>query len=138
MDNKIPILSVYDKDGNKIPIPAIKGKDGKSITVKSVVESTEPGGLNEITFSDDTVITIRNGTGGSGGGGTDGVSPVATVEQTDTGAVITITDKTGTTTATVYNGTDGYSPVRGTDYWTAADIASIKAYIDDAFMNGEW
>lgn len=35
-------------------------------------------------------------------------------------------------------GTDGYSPVRGTDYWTSADIASIKAYIDDAFMNGEW
>lgn len=27
-------------------------------------------------------------------------------------------------------GEKGDSPVRGTDYWTAADIASIKAYID--------
>lgn len=25
----------------------------------------------------------------------------------------------------------GYTPVRGTDYWTADDVASIKSYIDD-------
>lgn len=25
---------------------------------------------------------------------------------------------------------DGYTPVRGTDYWTAADIAAIQAYVD--------
>jgi|GEM_PF-5320047 len=24
----------------------------------------------------------------------------------------------------------GYTPVRGVDYWTAEDIAEIKAYID--------
>ena len=35
-------------------------------------------------------------------------------------------------------GADGYSPVRGTDYWTAEDIASIKAYVDDAILNGAW
>lgn len=28
------------------------------------------------------------------------------------------------------NGQDGYTPVRGTDYWTADDINTIKAYID--------
>ena len=37
----------------------------------------------------------------------DGVSPIATVSQTGTGAVISITDKNGTTTATVTNGKDG-------------------------------
>ena len=29
------------------------------------------------------------------------------------------------------DGADGYTPVRGTDYWTADDIAAIQSYIDD-------
>ena len=29
------------------------------------------------------------------------------------------------------DGADGYTPVRGTDYWTEADIAAIQSYIDD-------
>lgn len=136
--------------------------------------------------------------GGSGGGGGDGFSPVVNVTQTSDGAEITITDKDGTTTATVLNGKDGkdgakgekgdtgpagpkgetgatgpqgekgdpgdkgdqgiqgepgadgakgdkgdkgdagYSPVRGTDYWTASDIAQIKSYVDDAILGGAW
>lgn len=43
-----------------------------------------------------------------GTNGTDGYSPSATVTQTPTGATISITDKTGTTTATVTNGKDAY------------------------------
>lgn len=43
----------------------------------------------------------------SGGNAEDGFSPVANVEQTATGAVISITDKSGTTTATITNGKDG-------------------------------
>ena len=39
--------------------------------------------------------------------GKDGVSPVATVTQTDTGATITVTDEQGTTTAEISNGQDG-------------------------------
>lgn len=42
-----------------------------------------------------------------GGSGVDGFSPIANVTQTNDGAVITITDKYGTTTATVTNGKDG-------------------------------
>ncbi|MGM9661090.1 MAG: hypothetical protein ACI3WQ_10870, partial [Faecousia sp.] len=45
--------------------------------------------------------------GKDGDPGADGYSPTANVAQTDTGAVITITDKTGTTTATLKNGADG-------------------------------
>lgn len=33
---------------------------------------------------------------------------------------------------------DGYSPVRGTDYWTDADKAEIKSYVDEAILGGEW
>lgn len=35
-------------------------------------------------------------------------------------------------------GASGYTPVRGTDYWTDADIAEIKAYVDDAILGGAW
>lgn len=44
------------------------------------------------------------------GGGEDGFSPVAKVVQTDTGATITITDKNGTTTAEIRNGSGSATP----------------------------
>lgn len=53
--------------------------------------------------------------GGGGSGGADGYSPVAKVEETADGAKITITDKTGTTEATVKNGKDGANGAPGTD-----------------------
>lgn len=37
-----------------------------------------------------------------------------------------------------FDGKDGYDPVRGTDYWTASDIAEIKSYVDDAILGGTW
>ena len=50
---------------------------------------------------------------GSGGNAEDGFSPIATVEQTDSGAVISITDKDGTTAATITNGKDGKDGAKG-------------------------
>lgn len=50
---------------------------------------------------------------GGGGGGADGFSPTATVTQTENGTIITITDKAGTTTATVTNGKDGKDGATG-------------------------
>lgn len=47
---------------------------------------------------------------GGSGSGASGFSPIAKVTQTGNGAVITITDKSGTTTATVTNGADGATP----------------------------
>ena len=32
----------------------------------------------------------------------------------------------------------GPKPVKGTDYWTEADKAEIKAYVDDAILGGKW
>ena len=48
--------------------------------------------------------------------GEDGFSPIAVVTPTSEGAVITITDKQGTTTAAIRNGKDGYTPIKGKDY----------------------
>ena len=38
---------------------------------------------------------------------------------------------TGPSGATGAAGKDGYTPVRGTDYWTADDIATIQSYVDE-------
>lgn len=35
-------------------------------------------------------------------------------------------------------GLDGYSPVRGLDYWTDEDKAEIKSYVDEAILGGAW
>ena len=33
------------------------------------------------------------------------------------------------------NGEDGYTPLRGTDYWTEAGRAEIKSYVDNALSD---
>lgn len=48
--------------------------------------------------------------GENGNNGADGISPTAVVTDTGDGATISITDKNGTTTANIYDGTDGISP----------------------------
>lgn len=35
-------------------------------------------------------------------------------------------------------GEAGKTPARGTDYWTDADIAEIKSYVDEAILGGAW
>ena len=35
-------------------------------------------------------------------------------------------------------GPAGRTPVRGTDYWTAADQNTIKEWVTDAILNGKW
>ena len=77
----------------------------------------------------------NGGGGGNGKPGADGFSPIASVEQTANGAEITITDKNGTTKATVKNGKDGadgadgkdgYTPQKGIDYFDGKDGADGK------------
>ena len=63
----------------------------------------------------------------------DGGTNVITVTKTD-GTSSTFTVKNGSkgsTGATGAAGKDGYTPVKGTDYWTADDIAAIQSYIDE-------
>ena len=55
----------------------------------------------------------------------------------DTGATGPKGDK-GDTGATGATGAAGKPPVRGTDYWTDTDIATIKSYVDDAILGGAW
>jgi hypothetical protein len=36
------------------------------------------------------------------------------------------------------DGTAGYTPVKGKDYWNEEDKAEIKAYVDEAILGGAW
>lgn len=141
------------KDGAQGP-QGPQGKDGASIAVENVSESTADGGSNVITFSDGKTVTVKNGSSGSkgdkgdtglpGSNGLDGYSPTVTVSKSGKITTIKITDKNGTKTATINDGgdgasgKDGYTPIRGTDYWTEADKAEIKSYVDDAILGGAW
>lgn len=66
-----------------------------------------------------------------------GITPnltIGTVETLEAGSDATATI-TGDKENPVLNlgipkGLDGYTPVKGTDYWTSSDIAEIQSYID--------
>lgn len=111
-------ITIVDAEGSTAfdIMDGVDGEDGRGIVS---VEKTGTSGLIDtytITYTDGTTttFTVTNGKDGvdgkDGKDGVDGISPTATVLQTSTGATITITDKSGTTTANVNNGLDGYSP----------------------------
>ena len=72
-------------------------------------ELEESGGADpeQIKKIVDEYLEENPPTGGNAEKGEDGFSPIATVTQTATGAVISVTDANGTTTATITNGKDG-------------------------------
>lgn len=136
------------------------GQDGFSPTIE-INAITGGYKMTVVDVNGSQTIEILNGKdggGGEGGGadgkdGKDGVSPTVTVSAITGGHRITITDVNGAKTVDVMDGKDGaagatgatgatgaagYSPVRGTDYWTATDIAEIKSYVDEAILGGEW
>lgn len=103
-----PPYSIWlDESGGAaiLPVESINGADGIGIqSVEQTATSTEDGGAN--------IITVTK---------TDGTSSTFTVRN----------GSKGSTGATGAAGEDGYTPVRGTDYWTADDIATIQSYIDE-------
>lgn len=56
-------IAMTDANGMK----SIDVMDGSSVTIKSVTESTIDGGSNIITFSDGTIVSIKNGSKGDVG-----------------------------------------------------------------------
>lgn len=106
LDSTPPYSIWMYEDGTAriLPVEGINGADGVGIqSVKQTVTSTEDGGTN--------VITVTK---------TDGTSSAFTVRN----------GSKGSTGATGAAGKDGYTPVRGRDYWTADDITTIQNYVD--------
>ena len=89
---KIPILSVYDKDGNRIEVPAIVGRSAYQSAQKFGYAGTEEEWVESLRGGR-SIASIRR-TDGNGAAGT-----------TDTYTIIYNDNKTDT--FTVYNGADG-------------------------------
>lgn len=90
-----------------------EGVDGKGIVSVTGAKTSSSGLVDTytltVTYTDSTTDTITF-TVTNGRDGVDGYSPTATVTKSGTTSTITITDKNGTTTATVTDGVDGVSP----------------------------
>lgn len=94
------------------------GKDGTSVTVKSVSESSADGGSNVVTFSDGKTLTVKNGdkgdTGATGPAGPAGETGPQGAPGAD-----------GAQGPQGEPGPAGYTPIKGADYYTAADKAEM-------------
>ena len=123
----------------------LNAQAGGGSTISASVEQTENGATITITDnSGTTTATVNNGspgpqgpagtdgapgaTGPQGPAGTDGFSPTANVQQTETGATITITDKNGTTTANVRNGSDSSYELPAANVYTLGGVKVGDTY----------
>ena len=129
------------------------GEDGFSPTI--AVETVENGTKVTITDkTGDKTFTVKNGEKGAQGErgeqgiqglqgeqgiqgiqgekGTDGFSPTVTVDKKGSVTTVTMTDAKGTTTAEILDGAKGdkgdagHTPIKGTDYWTSADVTAVE------------
>ena len=123
---------ITDKDGAKEfnVMNGANGDDGYSPTVTV----TEIDGGHRVTITEkngDKTFDVMDGARGAPGA------------KGDKGDAFTYADFTTEQLASLKGaqgdpGNNGYTPVRGTDYWTAADINTIKAYVDEAILGGAW
>lgn len=116
------------------------GRDGVSAT-----HSWNGTTLTVNSASGTSSANLKGDKGDDGSPGKDGVS----VTHSWSGTKLSITSASGTSSVDLKGdtgskgdkgdtGAAGYSPVRGTDYWTASDIAEIKSYVDNAILGGAW
>ena len=123
---------------------------GAPCTIKSI---TEVDGGQKVTFEwtgtsgtkQTSEMTVKNGvsvTGISDKG--NGIFTLLLSDGSETSAVQTIKgdkgDK-GNPGDKGKPGADGYTPVKGTDYWTNEDISEIQSYIDNQIggaLNGSY
>ena len=137
------------------------GADGYSPTASvsksggtATITITDKTGTTTATISDgatgpqgpkgdkgDTGTGEKGEKGDPGSAGADGYSPTATISKSGTTATITITDKNGTTSATISDGQNGEKGDPGDDYVLTAqdkaDIAGMVAIpVTDVQVNG--
>jgi hypothetical protein len=120
--------------------PGAPGKDGHS----PVVTATKSGKTTTISVDGAAIATVEDGADGKpGAAGADGVTPHIGdngnwyVGSTDTGKPSRgATGAPGKDGAKGEPGAPGKTPVRGTDYWTAADKQEIVNSVIAALPDG--
>ena len=115
-------VAAVDANGVVTAVEAVDApKGGDTVTDEQITQAVSD------YMAENPVEGGKGEPGEPGADGKDGFSPTVTVGQTENGAVITITDKNGTTTATVANGKDGadgqdgHTPMKGVDYFDGKD-----------------
>lgn len=145
--NKVNVADIVNNLTTNVSNKPLSAAQG--VALKNLVD----GKLDSSTLSDavDDALTQAKESGEFDGVSVSSVIQTTTSTADDGNNVITVTLSNGTTsTFTVQNGskgsdgakgdtgTAGYTPVRGTDYWTDADKAEIKSYVDEAILGGAW
>ena len=134
--NLIAVADLKGADGapGKDGPTGAPGKDGHS----PVVTATKSGKTTTINVDGAAIATVEDGADGKpGAAGADGVTPHIGdngnwyLGETDTGK-----PSRGATGAKGDTGTPGKTPVRGTDYWTAADKQEIVNSVIAALPDG--
>ena len=131
------IIKIVDENGNEIAFKTVptqedyleyvnnlSGGSGGTVDLSNYYTKDETYSKNETynkTEVDNLIANSGGGGGGSSSGGTVDLSNYYTKNEVYTKAE---------TDALIPTVTDGYTPVRGVDYWTQEDINWIKAYID--------
>lgn len=119
-----------------------KGEQGDPFTYEDFTAEQLAALKGEPGYTPVKGIDYFDGEDGQNGyNGKDGVSPIISYQNYNDYVLVTVNDASGTKHFFLYHGSDGRpgkTPVKGTDYWTEADIAEIKGYVDDAILNGAW
>ena len=131
-----PLVVIEGTQGD----PGAPGKDGHS----PVVTATKSGKTTTISVDGAAIATVEDGADGKpGAAGADGVTPHIGdngnwyVGSTDTGKPSRgATGAPGKDGAKGEPGAPGKTPVRGTDYWTAADKQEIVNSVIAALPDG--
>lgn len=147
VDNSAQALDLSEKNASDIEVlkqsggsKGEAGEDGFS-PIANVTQTSTGATITITDKSGTTTATVTNGTNGSNGAngkdgedgkdGKDGRGIKSVARTSGNGSAgttdtytITYTDNT-TSTFTVYNGANGKTPVKGTDYFTTADINEI-------------
>lgn len=127
-------MKKYDAEGNvekelnttTASLPVLPGLE----TSEEVVERN-PSAFDVVMFR---LYAVEAATGN----GQNGYYTIAKVDETEEGITVTIIDKDGETVGVIRHGNDGYSPIKGVDYWTDADKSEIKSEVQthtNAYVN---
>lgn len=100
--------------GGETPLPSVNPTEAERIDAKI-------GNLFDLLTGNKTdIVNAINEIyrrGGSGGGGGDGFSPIIDITKIAGGHRVTVVDINGKKTFDVLDGVDGYTPIKGVDYF---------------------
>lgn len=120
---------------NTTVIPSISGLASETYVNNKVANLVSQNELETLT----TQVITQTLNSAKESGEFDGTSvEINSINQSTAAGGNSVINFSDGKTLTIKNGSDGATPVRGTHYWTEADKAEIKDYVDQAILGGSW